>query len=100
MTGAPWKRLIVPRAPAVRRGEDASVLGSAVHFIWKARIGCNRENSALQRSRKIGSFPCRPVVATNKQRAFVSIEIVAGTEVECLRSSGCVGNRSAVGPLF
>src|SRR6516225_6281948 len=88
MTGTPRKRLIVPRTTAVRRGENASVLGRAVHFIWKARIGCNGENSALQRSRKIGSFPCRPVVAANKQRAFVSIEIVARAEEERLRSSG------------
>src|SRR5262249_32797744 len=87
-------------SPAVRRGEDAAVLGSAVHFIWKARIGCNGENSALQRSRKIVSFPCCPVVAAYKQRAFGSVEIVAGTEEECLRSSGRVGNRSAVGSLF
>ena len=77
MAGRVGKWISPPVLSAVIRMQDLTDLAAAEYVIGSGRVHGENEDGRLQRYAQVCVLPSRAIIAADKQRAPVSIEIVA-----------------------
>ena len=91
------RKWIDPPVPsAVIRVKDLTDLAAAEYVIGSGWIHGETEYGRLQWYAQVSLLPGGAIVATDEQCAPVSIEIVAGCEIERFSVAGSVGEHPAV----